>query len=30
MDLFVNGKISKINRIIFYECFAIIEGDTDI
>lgn len=30
MDLFINKKISKMNRIISYECFAIVEGDTDI
>lgn len=30
MKLFINRKISKINRTIFYECFAIVEGDTDI
>ena len=30
MDLFINRKISKMNRIIFYECLAIVEGDTNI
>ena len=30
MDLFINRKISKMNRIICYECLAIVEGDTNI